>query len=199
MNKGIYFIALIGGLLLAGCSGSNSSTGKDGMDYDSVAVEEVVAVVEDITPADTWTIKHYVDDFGEETNEGYILNVAYGEFSNSATTNSQLTVRIIADADDIRFDMYEYGSHFMKGEGTLQFRAKLPDDSEVRFTTYNYDNGVNSVKSSDVKKVRQLFETYPRLRFAARTTSSYSTSTYRFVYEGNPEEFKTKLAQLTSE
>lgn len=188
-------IFALGILFLQSCTGSTNYKTEQEIECDSIAVED--PLVEEMTP-NSWELQYFVDDFGEKTNEGYIIDVCDGEFSNSATTNSFLSVRIIVTPDDIRFDMYEYGSHFMKGEESLEFRAKLPDDSEVKFKTYNYDNGVNSVNKSDVAKVRELFEKYPKLRFAARTLSSYSSSTYRFVYEGNPQVFKTKLEELSS-
>lgn len=188
-------ILAFGILLLQSCSGSSNYKAEQETELDSIAVEDPLV---EVTPPNSWELQYFVDDFGEKTKEGYIIDVCDGEFSNSATTNSFLSVRIIVTPDDIRFDMYEYGSHFMKGEETLEFRAKLPDDTEVKFKTYNYDNGVNPVKKSDVAKVRELFEKYPKLRFAARTLSPYTTSTYRFVYEGNPEDFKTKLEELSS-
>lgn len=181
--------------LLQSCTGSSNYKAEQEATLDTIAVEEPA---EESAASDSWEIQYFVDDFGEETKEGFILNVCQGEFSNSATTDSPLIVRIIVTPDDIRFDMYEYGSHYMKGEETLEFRAKLPDDSEVKFKTYNYDNGPNSVVKADMAKVKELFEKYPKLRFAARTLSPYSTSTYRFVYEGNPEVFKTKLEELSA-
>ena len=40
----------------------------------------------------SWQIVHYVDDFGDETNEVYLQGIFTGEFSNTATSNSDLTV-----------------------------------------------------------------------------------------------------------
>lgn len=193
MKKNGYLIIGLGILIFQSCVGTNKKADEA---LDSLPIVEAVVTVP--VPVDTWELNYFVDDFGEKTKEGYIINVCDGEFSNSATTNSRLTVHIIVTPEDIRFDMYEYGSHFMKGEGILKFRAKLPDDTEVIFSTYNDDSGINSVLSSDVSKVRELFEKYSKLRFAAKTTSSYSTSTYRFMYEGDPEEFKTDLKELAS-
>ena len=193
MKKYYSFILIIGTLLLQSCGNSTNSSSSE-IAVDSVVVEPIA---EEVANSDSWKLQYFIDDYGEKTDEGYIINNCFGEFSNSATTDSELAVRIIVTPEDVRFDMYEYGSQFMKGEGILQFRAKLPDNSEVNFTTYNSDSGPNSVSSSDVKKVRELFEKYSKLRFAAKTTS-YSTSTYRFVYEGNPDEFIKELSKLSS-
>lgn len=190
MNKYSYLIISLGILIFQSCVSSNKKTDQE-IDTTPIIVEEVVTV-----PENTWELNYFVDDFGEKTNEGYLLNVCQGEFSNSATTNSHLRVDIVVTPEHIRFDMYEYGNLYMKGEGILQFRAKLPDDTEVMFNTYNSDDGANSVLKSDISKVRELFEKYPKLRFAAKTTTSYSTSTYRFLYEGSPEEFRIKLREL---
>lgn len=198
MRRGNSFVLALGVLLLQSCSGStNNKAETEAVTEGADSIATVVTHDEkEETAPETWRVQYFIDEFGEETDEGYLLNVCEGAFSNSATTNSFLYVKIIVTPEDVRFDMYEYGDFFMKGEGSLEYRVKLPDDTEMRFKTYNYDNGVNAVVKQDVAKVRELFEKYPRLRFAARTLSSYSTSTYRFVYEGNPEEFTAKLKEL---
>lgn len=178
-------------LLLSSCTSGNRQ--ESNVDTVSIVAEE--SIVEDIFPE--WEIRNYVDEFGENTSDQFARMTMEGEFSNSATTNSSLTIRLIVDKDDIRFDMYEYGSHYMKGEGTLNFKAKLPNDSIIEFRTFNSDSGINSVTSSDVDKVKELLLTYPKIRFSAKTTGSYgSPSTYRFTYTGDANSLKTILSKI---
>ncbi len=183
------FIAFI----LASCTGNGRVAAE--AEGDSIACIDEVPAVEQVSQ---WELNYFIDEFGEKTNDGYILHICDGEFSNSATTDSKLFVKIIVTPEQIRFDTFEYGSQKMKGEDRLEYRAKLPDDSEVRFSTWDDEEGFNTVSSSDFDKVMELFKNYDRIRFAARTTNGYSVSTYRFVYEGSASDFKTELSKLES-
>ena len=75
-----------------------------------------------------WDLSYYVDEFNKPTDEWYISNVSYinGTFSNSATTNSKLTVLVLVDANDTAFIMYEYGSHMVKNSS-----SRYVDDYDI--------------------------------------------------------------------
>lgn len=64
-----------------------------------------------------WTIKYYVDEFQQPTDEAYVTNAKFiqGTFSNSATTNSLLKVIIIVDNTDVGIRLLEYGNNIVKG------------------------------------------------------------------------------------
>lgn len=63
-----------------------------------------------------WEIKYFTDDFGDPTEDTYLVSHAYGTFSNSVTTDSDLEVVVFfnpacADDDYISsfvFRLYEY-------------------------------------------------------------------------------------------
>ena len=81
-----------------------------------------------------WEIRNYQDRFGEETNIGFITNkeIISGQFSNSATTNSELAVIFLIDGMDnyarssknpddkhIAIQLFEYGrAHPVKSYGS---------------------------------------------------------------------------------
>lgn len=102
---------------LAACSGSvttvdNTDSGDDGFDS---AVDESTTTTE--TPKkEDWVLKYYVDEFDQPTSDWYITNseLITGKFSNSATTNSKLTVRVLIDSGDVCFMLYEYGRSQVK-------------------------------------------------------------------------------------
>lgn len=68
------------------------------------------------TQSNIWTFEYYVDEFNEKTNEGFVTNTVYfdGTFSNSATTNSKLSVQIVIDGKYTKIELYEYGSNLVK-------------------------------------------------------------------------------------
>jgi hypothetical protein len=61
-----------------------------------------------------WTKQYFLDQFGDKTQNTYIAQRCLGTFSNSATSNSALTVDLCVyyEAPDnwlwLRFDLYEY-------------------------------------------------------------------------------------------
>jgi|GEM_PF-1790129 len=65
-----------------------------------------------------WTIKYYVDAFGEETKTAYITNTdrIHGSFSNTATQDSKLDVTFLIDKPPvISMKLFEYaGSNPLK-------------------------------------------------------------------------------------
>lgn len=71
-----------------------------------------------------WSVDHYVDDFQQPTEDWFITNNAYfeGTFSNSATTNSKLLVRMAADEFEgetrVAFFLYEYGRNQVKNSSS---------------------------------------------------------------------------------
>lgn len=64
-----------------------------------------------------WEEAYYVDEFGAPTSEKYLRTDIYGTFSNSATTNSPLKVRINVSKDStIEIALYEYESRMVKDQ-----------------------------------------------------------------------------------
>ena len=64
-----------------------------------------------------WEVNYYVDDFNQPTDEWYIANKTsfLGTFSNSATTDSTLTVDMLVDCENyVAFFLYEYGRNTVK-------------------------------------------------------------------------------------
>ena len=63
-----------------------------------------------------WITHSYVDKWGETTGDKYVTTKEpiTGQFSNTATNNSDLTVQLLVDKDKISFFLYEYNNHQVK-------------------------------------------------------------------------------------
>lgn len=74
-----------------------------------------------------WGIKYYVDEFNKPTNNRYITNVKLfnGVFSNSATTNSSLSAKLIIDPNGLYIMLWEYGNHQVKGYTAIGYKIIL--------------------------------------------------------------------------
>lgn len=109
--------------LLFSCKGK--STEKENVVSDS----EKNLSVQPETGA--WQLGTYVDEFGEDTSEKYLLLEGEGTFSNSATTDSELTALLFADKEGFSFRLIEYGSHVVKSGDHYTFRIKCAATGEV--------------------------------------------------------------------
>lgn len=75
--------------------------------------------------------KYFVDDFGDPTDQKYILQTIDGSFSNSATDNSPAYIKLIySGGNKLRFDMHEYNpgskAHYSSYE---RYKIRLKSDS----------------------------------------------------------------------
>ena len=62
----------------------------------------------------TWKASNYVDEFDNPTGKRFISTTVFGTFSNSATTNSNLTAAIQVDTEGVSIILWEYSSHQVK-------------------------------------------------------------------------------------
>lgn len=151
---------------------------------DSIEAEQ--ARLDSINNLGIWKIEYYVDDFGDQTNHGYVSTEVNGTFSNSATTDSRLRVRFVIDTSSIRINLYEYGgNHPIKGEGFLYFKVKGADGDTQEIQTNNDDYGINRVVSysySDYDKIlRSILYKGGEVRFKGISDRYGSPSEYNFT------------------
>lgn len=193
MSKFSIFTALFISVLLFSCTRQSKQNESD---IDSIAVEDISVIA-----LSEWSKDYFVDEFGEKSSnpsDAYAYVETTGDFSNSATTGSSLLVRILATPTQVRFNLYEYGSQMVKGEGILHFKAKLPNDSIIEFNTYNQDNGANFVSefhSTTPQEILSLMKKYEVIKFSGRTTES-PQSTYRFTLEADTASLNRILKQI---
>jgi len=97
---------------------------------------------EEMNKVGLWNYNFYVDEFGDRTNDGYVKLKTKGNFSNSATSDSPLTVEMYLNegsTDNPWFRLYEYaGNNPIKGtysDSTYNMlRCKSRDDYETEIT-----------------------------------------------------------------
>jgi len=77
-----------------------------------------------------WKVNYFVDEFGDATQSGYITTnkLIDGIFSNSATTNAKLIVRLIIEENyNIAIKLFEYG-----GNHPVKSSPSHPDKYVIR-------------------------------------------------------------------
>lgn len=91
-------------------------TEEETTDPDAPAEDDDASISNPGWNKENWEIKYFVDDFGDPTEDSYLISYAYGSFSNSVTTDSDLEVIVFftpacSNEDYISsfsFRLYEY-------------------------------------------------------------------------------------------
>lgn len=137
------FALLLAGLMmlsLVACGGTDGGTKKDDNASETVVEEEPAIMATTTTAAkkEDWVLKYYVDEFDQPTSDWYISNrlLITGKFSNSATTNSKLSVQLLLDSEDICFVLYEYGNNKVKNSYSRNkyYDIKMKDANGTEYT-----------------------------------------------------------------
>lgn len=83
-----------------------------------------------------WRFKHFVDEFGDDTEHSYIDYVGSGTFSNTATTNSDLLFSFIVDPNGIGIALYEYGSSLVQNSYShnVKYDIAIKDASGKKYS-----------------------------------------------------------------
>ena len=139
-----------------------------------------------------WTVKYYVDDFGDPTNEGYIANQdnLVGQFSNSATTNSELKACfIVSDSSSVAIKLFEYGSSTVKAYSIDTYTIKVKDSignvHSLNGTIYKGGDRLyidNSYKKKHVSQMHNLLLKGGKLTFLINSTEN-SLTNYKIPFD----------------
>lgn len=183
-------LSLVMVALLTSCISNHQESFKLSNEIDSLKTElskykerygELKTVDVNNNTFGIWEISNYVDDFGEQTKEGYIHTFCTGTFSNSATTNSELGVQFIIDKSGMRIELYEYNrNHPIKGEGFFKMKAKRANGEIIEFKTYNAENGSNCVEKEYFEALMSFLQKEGEVKFIAKSSSSSILSEYEF-------------------
>ena len=147
-------------------------------------------------PAPTWTINHYVDDFGDETGGIYLSATFDGVFSNTATTNSPLKVVVyyvpggVMSADEFSFRLLEYNDTRATYTNNSDTTIKVKVDDDI-YATSLYGiapNGDVSLFNNFEERLmcfNAIFDTLTAAEKDVRCIIEIDHSEYSFTMEGS--------------
>ena len=133
-------------------------------------------------------MNHYVNDFGDKTEKGYITNVGFiaGSFSNSATQDSPLNVQFLIDKDmDASIQLFEYaGNNPVKAYDydSYSVNVKDRDGKALRLRGTNYKSNRLTIEKPDSKKLHDALLKGGKLQFMIRESDS-PTTVYNFTID----------------
>jgi hypothetical protein len=147
-----------------------------------------------------WVIKNYVDEFETKTDKKYITTESniLGTFSNSATENSELEVRLLIDnSEKVAIKLFEYaGKNPVKAgiEEGYKIKVKPPNSEAVVLIGRNSSDRLELDKS-DSKKLTTILCDGGKIQFYIIDITEYAHSSYRFEID-NADGFDKILAAL---
>lgn len=146
-----------------------------------------------------WSVSYYVDDFGEPTKEKYIKNTQLisGYFSNTATQNSDLNVKIlITDKSNIDIMLYEYArNNPVKAISSDSYKVLVQEKDGNRLSLWatNYSDRL-SLNKSDANKLHTALIKGGTLKFHIIDAETPTTE-YEFTIQ-NADWYNNAYAKL---
>ena len=94
-----------------------------------------------------WELKHFVDEFQNETKPSYLIHTSNVVLSNSETTNAKLLDKLLmTDKNEVQLFLKEYGSSPVKGgssSGYTNYTVKiLQGDTIILMDGYLIDDRI---------------------------------------------------------
>lgn len=148
-----------------------------------------------------WTVRYYVDSFGERTSTGYVTTreLIKGTFSNSATQDSALGVYLMVNSSlEINLQLYEYaGKNPVKAYSKESYTVQIQDKNGQRSTlkASNYSDRLEFGKE-DSRVIHNAFTKGGLVKFVIVEDDTPITR-YRFDV-ANADFYETACSQLPS-
>ena len=146
-----------------------------------------IIILSSLSSSAQWTHKYFVDEFGDKTEDSYIVSTCTGTFSNSATSNSKLSVNCMVEIEDsvprIRFNLFEYGNRMVKDFGgqNIVVKIKLSDGTIESFKLYGNGQYATLGVDNSIKLIEILKRESKPLKVYIERYDDYSESKYNFT------------------
>jgi hypothetical protein len=156
-----------------------------------------------------WTIRNYVDEFGDPTKDRYIRNTESirGTFSNTATQNSELNVDMLMDdletsnSSHIRISihLYEYArDNPVKATSLESYYVVVKDNAgdSHTFTAFNHSADRLRLDYNSAQKLHEILMKGGKIQFHVQKTDR-PTTRYNFAV-ANADGYDDAYRKLTA-
>lgn len=132
-----------------------------------------------------WSIQHYVDQWGHETEESCATIRATGYMGNSVTEGSKAILDLNVDKKNISFSLYDYGTLIVKKPGSYYFSLK--DKNGKVYTLWDNEMKKNDVETGQIylqgktdKIFRKVLLDGGTINITLKISGDYSETRYIF-------------------
>lgn len=139
-----------------------------------------------VTAYSQWEIGHYLDDFGEETEERFLHQTVSGTFSNSASTNAKCSYFIEhnKDGEVLFISIYPYGRSLKESfyDDTFQdVKIKKPSGEVVTIESFCFD-GMIFFSEEEYVQLMDVLKEKGEYKVAMTYNTDSTQSSYRFKF-----------------
>lgn len=139
-----------------------------------------------VTAYSQWEIGHYLDDFGEETEERFLHQTVSGTFSNSASTNAKCSYFIEhnRDGEVLFISIYPYGRSLKESfyDDTFQdVKIKKPSGEVVTIESFCFD-GMIFFSEEEYVQLMDVLKEKGEYKVAMTYNTDSTQSSYRFKF-----------------
>ena len=131
-----------------------------------------------------WELLAYVNEFGEESNNKFLLIEGEGVFSNSATTGSEMRAYLYVEKEGyFAFKLIEYKSSIVKSSNAYSYHIKDSQGEVYEMTLYNSNSSgrMLSLRNSDKATMLKILNNSGVITVSVKELDSYGTpDTYLF-------------------
>lgn len=180
-------------VMICGCGGQKNELSSNA---------QTTPIPTEAPKPEEWIIKHYVDEFKNETDETYLTysEKLKGTFSNSATTDSKLRVTIIVTIGRASFKLYEYGNNLVKNyySHTQYYTITYLDDDKTKTSVKGrMDKGNNLLYIDNVVDSCNLINAMKANKSISIYAVPEDTKTTNYLFTINCEGFKDAYKDYT--
>lgn len=154
-----------------------------------IEAEKAALGANDPTNTGIWEVRYYVDEFQNPTDKGYISTKSpvKGTFSNSATTDSELSVIWLIDKKNVAIKLAEYGRSIVKSSyDTTSYSILMldPDGKKVSMNgTMRRGGDRIYIEESNEATVLDALSRNGSVTFKITEEGKYASSSYLFKME----------------
>lgn len=143
----------------------------DSQDAESTQLDKLRK--QSIIEKGNWSIRKFIDDYGDYTDIRYLSGEGNGIFSNSATDNSRLTIRLIVEPNFCRFKLYEYDNMLVTpdpfGKDLYDVKISLENNTLIEEYIKPDKDGSFVIKNSELLFDRITSEYYDEIKISAKS------------------------------
>lgn len=134
------------------------------------------------TRTGNWSLATYTDSFGDDTNEHFLFLVGKGTFSNTATTNSELSATLSIDTNSISIGLFEYNSMLAKDDDICKIKVKYPNGVTSDWVIQNNYSGRISLSNKQRQEFKEMAKEEGEISFSI-SKGRYTFSSYKFKFD----------------
>ncbi len=145
-----------------------------------------------------WDLNYFIDDFGDQTSEGYIStpDYMYGVFYNSSTTKHDLSAYFLISNDTASIKLFEYENYQVNGSSAYptEYQVSIKCDNEIyKFTATNYSD---RIVFCDYESLINLLKIEKPIKICIKENSSYGYGTSYLLKDIETTGFNEAMHQL---